>query len=191
MNKIQSQQMIQSKLQSLNYTIFNKSMEIPIIKCILYHLDTNIKHILPIQHFNTTIDDKLLSQLDKLPSLIEIKENRYYQTIFPNIRVWTLSIYYRFFNNIITRLFHLYHRTIPIKIWCNIYQHYNSIELPYTNQRLGSIYIFYNDSDYYQNIEFYQKLIQQLKLYFHISIGKQYICITSLNNFSSKIVNKY
>ena len=182
--------MIQSKLQSLNYTIFNKSIEIPIIKSILYHLDTNITHILPIQHFNTTIDDKLLLQLDRLPSLIEIKENRYYQTIFPNIRVWTLSIYYRFFNNIITRLFHLYHRAIPIKIWCNIYQHYNSMEVPYTNQRLGSIYIFYNDSDYYQNIEFYQKLIQQLKLYFHISIGKQYICITSLNNFSSKIVNK-
>lgn len=187
---VEYQQIIKSKLETLNYTIFNKSIEIPIIKSILYHLDNNITHIVPIEHFNTNIDEKLILQLDKLPSLIEIKENRYYQTIFPNIRVWTLSIYYRFFNTIITRLFNLYNRTIPIKIWSNIYHHYNNIEIPDTNQRFGSIYIFYTDSDYYQNIEFYQKLINQLKLYFHISIGKQYICLTSLTNYSSKIINK-
>lgn len=187
MNTIQSQQMIQSKLQSLNYTIFNKSMEIPIIKSILYHLDTNIKHILPIQHFNTTIDDKLLLQLDKLPGLIELKENRYYQTIFPNIRIYTLSTFHIQFNRIINCLFNLYNKSTPIKIWTNIYQHYNNIELPYTKERLGSIYIFYTDSDYYQNIEFYQKLINQLKLYFQIYIGKQYICIKYLNSFGSKL----
>lgn len=181
---------IETKIDSLNYSIFKKTNKITIIKSILYHLDNNIKHILPIEHFNTNIDSKLISQLHKLPSLVYIKENKYYQNIFPNIRIWTLSTYYIHFNRIINQLFNLYNKSTPIKIGSNIYQHYNNIELPYTNERLGSIYIFYTDSEYYKNLEFYQNLTHRLKLYFNISLGKQYICIKCLSSFGSKLQNK-
>ena len=187
MNINESKTIIETKTNMLNYYILKKSNKIPIIKSILYHLDNNIKNVLPIEHFNTNIDNKLILQLHKLPSLIQIKENRFYQTILPHIKVWTLSTYYIHFNRIINKLFNLYNKSTPVLIWTNIYQLYNNIELPYTNERIGSIYIFYQDSDYYQNIDFYQNLTNQLKLYFNITIGRQYMCLKSLTKFTSNI----
>lgn len=173
------------------YNNINKQIRIKVIKSILYHSNIFNNKILPIDHFTNDIDDNLINQLNKskLPDLIELKNNTYHQSIYPDIQIWTLSWNYIFLMRIVRRLYNLYNKSQPLKIWTNLFKQLGKIQVFDTDTKIGSIYIFITDSDYYNNLEFYKQLKNQLKRNFIITEGRLYLCIKSINQFSYNILS--
>lgn len=174
-------------INSKGYHLFENRLQISIIKSILYHSTIFNNTIKSMYHFNNSINDKLLLDIYNLPSFIELKHNRY-NPLYP-AKLFTLSHYAYYFNHIINLLMAKYNKLRPITIWTNNYIEMGStIQFTDITQNIGAIYIFYNDSEYYTNYDFYQELQLYLKKYFIISINKQYFGIIKTNKFTNKIV---